>query len=389
MRVARARRRLELPEHRHLRVHALDAVVDLAVGVRVQVAVGLHVLAQEVGTGRQLRHLRELRRADHGGPALRAENLDVLREIQDLAGEALPLHEIDEVRGDVDEAFALLRHVEEPRRPLDRRAGDPLGKVVHALLDDSRLAHGALQQLPEHGGNPRERLLQHRGDLVPLGHDVPEQHATGPGVGERLLQRFEARGVDGHRLVGEHVHAGVHRAGHEFGLAPVVAGDDDDVAGPLGAEPVQEIGAGVDLHSPRGRGFGARVVACHLLQVVGEVGTFLGIDVHRGVDVRIHRLLQQRRMEMAGSEHDQFHGGSGLPPGRPKGGLAPPRGAANAVSVGVHHPSMPCTRRNARILCAASSGSRSSPAASASRNTSDRWRRLRALCCPPTIVKCG
>ena len=49
-----------------------------------------------------------------------------------------------------------------------------------------------------------------------------------------------------------------------------------------------------------------RVVAFDLLQVVGELGPVLGIDVHRRVDVGIHRLLQERRVEMARIEDDSF-----------------------------------------------------------------------------------
>ncbi len=229
-------------------------------------------------------------------------------EIQDFVREAFPLHEIDEMRRDVDQAFPLLRHVEEPCRSLDRRAGYQLGEVMHALLDDGRLPLGTRQQPAEHGGHAREDLLQDRRDLVPLGHDVVEQHAPGFGIGERVSQGFEARGVDGHRLVGEHVHAGGYRAGHVFGLAPVVPRDDHDIAGPLRAESVQKIGSGMDFHPPRRRILGARVVACDLLQIIGEVGTCLGIDMDRRVDVGIHGLLQQRRVEMARVEDGQLHG---------------------------------------------------------------------------------
>ena len=63
----------------------------------------------------------------------------------DLVREALPLHEVDEMGRDVDQALALLRGVEEPRRPLDRHAGHQLGKVVDALLGHGRLRLGALR----------------------------------------------------------------------------------------------------------------------------------------------------------------------------------------------------------------------------------------------------
>ena len=92
--------------------------------------------------------------------------------------------------------------------------------------------------------------MQHRGDLVALGHDVVEQHAILLGERKRLAQGFEARRVDRHRLVCQHVHAGSNGAGQILGLVPVVAGNDGDIARPVRREAVQEIRTRIDLRSP-------------------------------------------------------------------------------------------------------------------------------------------
>ena len=120
-------------------MHVLEPVIDLAVRVHLQRPVARHVLAQELGIARELRHRRELRRGDPRRPALRAEQPNVARVVEHFAGAALPLHEIDEMRRDVDQPFSLLRDVEEPRGALDRRARDELRETVDAFLDDGGL----------------------------------------------------------------------------------------------------------------------------------------------------------------------------------------------------------------------------------------------------------
>ena len=88
-----------------------------------------------------------------------------------------------------------------------------------------------------------------------------------------------------------------------------------------------------------------RVVAVDLLQVIGEVGTVFGIDVHRGVDVR-------DTSSSAAAPRGN---------GRDRG-----RRVSSWISPFVRR-----SREGTRASCeTASSGSRSSPAASARRNTS-------------------
>ena len=62
----------------------------------------MYVLPQPGGKVFEQRHGPELRRADDGGPAPRAQDADVLAIVDDPIRKAFPLHEIDEVRSDVD-----------------------------------------------------------------------------------------------------------------------------------------------------------------------------------------------------------------------------------------------------------------------------------------------
>ena len=51
----------------------------------------------------------------------------------------------------------------------------------------------------------------------------------------------EIAGLDEPRLVREHVEAGVVQAAHRARLAAVLAGEDHDVAAPLGDQPLERI----------------------------------------------------------------------------------------------------------------------------------------------------
>ena len=54
------------------------------------------------------------------------KDLDVLAVVERLIGKRGPLHEIDDVRADVGEAFAVFVDIEEPRRAPQRRRRRPL-----------------------------------------------------------------------------------------------------------------------------------------------------------------------------------------------------------------------------------------------------------------------
>ena len=80
---------------------------------------------------------------------------------------------------------------------------------------------------------------------------------------------------------------------------------------------------------------------------------------------------------------DRFTDGALPPDGR--GVERQQVGIAGEIAHGLH--TMPCTASTARTRRAASSGSRNSPARSASRTSSARCTSERALCWPPTITK--
>ena len=54
-------------------------------------------------------------------------------------------------------------------------------------------------------------FLQHRGDLIPFGHDVIQQHIVLVGRLKRLLEQFIAFGIDAHGFVGIDIEAGIDR----------------------------------------------------------------------------------------------------------------------------------------------------------------------------------
>ena len=172
---------------------------------------------------------------------------------------------------DVGDGFALLADIVEPRGPGERFAGDFLEEVVDALHDDGRLLGRALLERAEELGHAGQFALEDAGDLVALGHDVVEQDLVGGGAGEGLAEQVEVGGRDGHGFVGEHVEAGGDGAVDVFGLAGVVAGQHDDVAGFLAQHALEEIGAGIDLLLPVGGLVGAGVEALDALEVLLQV----------------------------------------------------------------------------------------------------------------------
>ena len=176
---------------------------------------------------------------------------------------------------------------------------------MDAHLRDRRALRRPLHERSEQRGVHRQLALQRRGDFVALGHDVVEQHVLRRRGLERLPKLHEVVGGADHRLVGEHVEPRVDRADDVLGLARVVAGDDHDVAGAVGEHPLEEVRAGVDpLHPVRGLLL-ARVEALDAREVLLEVVAPRRVHVHDAVDVRIHELLDERRVKVPGIEREQ------------------------------------------------------------------------------------
>src|SRR3954469_9595737 len=105
--VTRAGRRLPIPRgldrHRDTAQRVLDRVV-----AEVLDALDARVLAGDA---------LELLARQHERPSLGAADRYVRAEIDRLVRESGPLHQVDHVHADIGEALAVLRDIEEPRRP--------------------------------------------------------------------------------------------------------------------------------------------------------------------------------------------------------------------------------------------------------------------------------
>ena len=83
-------------------------------------------------------------------------------------------------------------------------------------------------------------------------------------------------------------------------------GEDDRVARALAQHALEEVGAGVDLELPGGGARPARrLKRDDAREVVDEVRAQRRVDVHRLRDARVHLLLDERGVEVAGVEGDE------------------------------------------------------------------------------------
>ena len=69
--------------------------------------------------------------------------------------------------------------------------------------------------------------------------------------------------------------------------------------------PLEEVRAGIDFLLPVSGLVGAGVEALNAFEVILQVAAGGRIDVHDGADLRVHGLLNQARVEVAGIEGDQ------------------------------------------------------------------------------------
>ena len=211
------------------------------------------------------------------------------------------------MRRDVDQPLALLRGVEEPRRPLERHARHQLGKVMDAFLGDRGIFDRACDQSAEHRSDGRELLLQHRRDLVPLGHDVVEQHAAcrarprTPCPARRSPAASIAIGLSA--SVWKPAATARDRYSVLRRLLPEMTTTSPRRSA---AKRSRKSGPVWSCGAPARRVLRPRVVAVDLAQVVVEVRPLRRVDVHRVVDVGVHLLLHQRRVEMARVEDGEL-----------------------------------------------------------------------------------
>ena len=213
----------------------------------------------------------------------------------------------------VGDRLALLADVVEPRGPGQWIARHFLEEMVDALHYDRWLLRGTLLEGAEKVGHAGQLALEDAGDLVALGHDIVEQHFVCGGAGEGLAEQFEVCGRDSHWFVGEDVEARGDGAVDVFGLVGVVAGQHDDIAGFLAQHAVEEIGAGIDFLLPMCGLVRARVEASDAFEVLLQVLSRGRIHVHDRANLRIHELLDQAGVEVAGIEGEEADlvGGAG------------------------------------------------------------------------------
>ena len=312
VRVAAPRRRLPVPDRVDRDVGAAQRVGHERVA-EVLEDVAFHVRRQG---GRELLagHAPELGSRDQRRPALRPQHADVGPVVQRLLGEERPLREVDEMGPHVVEPFALLLRVEEPDGPRVRRAGHHLLEVVHALHVDSRLGFAAREQAAEGGRVVHQLALQLGGHLEALGHDVERDEPFLLGGGQGALELRQVVFLEDPRLVDERMQIGVERGLHAIDLPPVASRDHHGVPGMLLEHPLQEIRAGVDLELPRRRVARAPVEPRHPRQMVHEVGAQRRVHVHLCGNARVHLLLDEGGVEVAGVQRDESDVGHGRAP---------------------------------------------------------------------------
>ena len=245
------------------------------------------------------------------GPALRGQHLDVAAVVDRLFGKQRPLDQVDEMGADVVQPFALLRVVEEPRRPDVRRTRHQLQQVMDALHVHRGIVLGPLQHLAEHRRIVDERALQDRRHLEALGHDVVGDDAGAIGLGEGAFQLVEIRRLEDPRLVRQHVQAGLDRCRDPIDLRAVAARKHDDVARPVAQHPLEGVRRRVHVDGPCRRARGAPVERVDSLEVFVEIGPERRVDVDAGRDTRVHLLLHERGVEMAGIDGHQTDIGHG------------------------------------------------------------------------------
>jgi hypothetical protein len=103
------------------------------------------------------------------------------------------------------------------------------------------------------------------------------------------------------------VEAGLHGVDDAVDLADVPPGEDDDVARALLEHPLQEVGRGVDFLAPARGVVRAQVELGDAQEVRGEVGAEGRVDVHDLRHPRVHLLLDERGVEVAGVERHEAH----------------------------------------------------------------------------------
>src|SRR5262249_345324 len=105
--------------------------------------------------------------------------------------------------------------------------------------------------------------------------------------------------------VGQHIDACLDGGEDPLSLAAIATGEDRDSARALIAHPLEVVRARMDFELPAGRLVFAGVEAGNPRQIVGELGSDRRINVRLWRQVRVHLLLQESGMKMAGVGDNQ------------------------------------------------------------------------------------
>src|SRR3954468_16290726 len=116
--------------------------------------------------------------------------------------------------------------------------------------------------------------------------------------------------MDGHGLVCQDIEACVDRAFNVLRFAQVVSGYDHEIARLFFDHSVQKIRSAIDLLLPMRRVLGTVVEIINAGKMGFEIVAFGSIDMHDGTHRRVHELLDERGVEMARIEGEQFYFGT-------------------------------------------------------------------------------
>ncbi len=233
-------------------------------------------------------------------PLPRGQQFDVAVVVESLPAAGDPLREVDQVRGDIGNAFTLHGYIENPGWPHQRHAVDDLEKVMDALHRNGGLA-AISTQAAEYLGLCGERHLQSRRDVVAFRHDVHRQWRRCRGI----LQHPDLARVDQPWFVAEHEDTVRVQAVDRCHLAVVLSGDDHDVAGPFGAQAFNRVLPTVHVQVPARRVVGALVESPYDAQEIFQVRPVPGIDVDVVAEPRVALAQGERSVKMPRIENQK------------------------------------------------------------------------------------
>ena len=210
------------------------------------------------------------------------------------------MHAVDQMRARIGQTLALFADVEIPGRPPIRNARHGLQQLMRIAEADARFGGISRHRFPENFGVVAQRLDRATDFAHPAGHQIMHDETPFLGQGQHRFQSGQILAPDDRRLVGQHMQPGRDRRLDPLDLHSVTAGNDRDAAGRFLGQPCQKIRRGLDLQLPPGRRLALRVQAGNPAEVVDQLGPERRIDICFRRQARIHLLLYQRGMEMAG-----------------------------------------------------------------------------------------